>query len=182
MSELNGKRVAFIATDGFEDAELTSPWEAVTSAGATAVLVSPSTGEITGAKGHAQKVDLAVGEASVDDFDALVIPGGVKNADDIRVDPSAVAFAKAFFAEHKPVGVICHGPWLLIEAGVVDGRTLTSWPSLRTDLKNAGAEWVDREVVVDAGLVSSRNPGDLPAFTAKLVEEIGEGEHDRQHA
>ncbi|MBF4510985.1 type 1 glutamine amidotransferase [Plantibacter sp. VKM Ac-2885] len=179
---LNGKQVAFLLTDGYEDSELTSPWEAVTGAGATAQLVSPATQDVTGKNGHVQPVDVAVAEASSDDYHALVLPGGVVNADDLRVDESSVAFAKAFFEQGKPVGVICHGAWILIEADVVRGRELTSYPSLKTDLRNAGASWVDEEVVVDQGLVSSRTPDDLPAFNAKLVEEIGEGEHEGQHA
>ena len=179
---LNGKKVAFLLTNGYEDSELTSPWTAVVDAGARATLVSPSGRTVRGEKGHAQTVDLDVQHASADDFDALVLPGGVVNADKLRTDARAVAFAKAFFDQHKPVGVICHGPWTLVEAGVVDGRRLTSYPSLRTDLRNAGASWVDEEVVVDNGLVSSRTPADLPAFDAKLIEEIAEGEHARQTA
>lgn len=182
MSTLTGKKVAFVATDGFEDSELTSPWQAVTDAGATAVLVSPHPGSIEGKNGHAQHVDLGSREASAADFDALVIPGGVVNADHLRLDAASVAFAGDFFAQHKPVGVICHGGWLLVEAGVVDGRTLTSYPSLKTDLVNAGATWVDEEVVVDQGLVSSRTPDDLPAFNEKVVEEIAEGAHAGQTA
>ncbi len=182
MATLTNKRVAFLATDGFEDSELTSPWEAVTGEGASAALVAPESGDITGKNGHTQKVDLTSGSASADDFDALVLPGGVVNADHIRMDEASVALAKAFFEQHKPVGVICHGAWILIEAGVVDGRTLTSYPSLKTDLRNAGADWVDEEVVVDQGLVSSRTPDDLPAFNAKVVEEIGEGRHEGQTA
>ncbi len=182
MSHLTGKTVAFLVTDGFEDSELTEPWKAVTEHGATAVLVSPASGEVTGEKGHVQKVDRELADAVAEQFDALVLPGGVVNADDLRVEEDAVAFAKSFFDQHKPVGVICHGPWLLIEAGVVDGRKITSWPSLTTDLRNAGADWVDEEVVVDAGLVSSRNPDDLPAFCEKVVEEIAEGKHAEQHA
>lgn len=182
MADLDGKRVAFLLTDGFEDSELTSPWEAVTGAGATATLVSPADGSITGKNGHEQKVDRAVADADPSEFDALVLPGGVVNADAIRMDEPSIAFARTFFEQHKPVGVICHGPWLLIEAGVVEGRTITSWPSLKTDLKNAGANWVDEEVVVHDGLVSSRKPDDLPAFNAKVIEEIGEGEHEGQTA
>jgi protease I len=182
MSHLTGKRVAFIATDGFEDSELTSPWEAVTDAGAQAVLIAPESGTIEGKNGHTQSVDAVTDSADAGDFDALVLPGGVVNADHLRMDEHAVAFARDFFAQGKPVGVICHGAWTLIEAGVVDGRRMTSYPSLRTDLRNAGANWVDEEVVVDAGLVSSRTPDDLPAFNAKVVEEISEGRHAEQTA
>ncbi len=182
MASLDGKRVAFLLTDGFEDSELTSPWDAVTAAGAEAVLVSPANGSVTGKNGHEQGVDLAASAAASSDFDALVLPGGVVNADHLRMDAESTAFAKDFFAKHKPVGVICHGAWILIEADVVSGRTLTSYPSLTTDLRNAGATWVDEEVVVDAGFVSSRTPDDLPAFNAKLVEEIGEGKHSAQTA
>jgi protease I len=179
---LAGKTVAFVLTDGFEDSELTEPWKAVSGAGATVHLVAPHDGEVKGEKGHTQAVDRTLDQVSADEYDALVIPGGVQNADDLRVEQKAVEFAKAFFAAGKPVGVICHGPWLLIEADVVRGRTLTSWPSLKTDLINAGANWVDEEVEVDKGFVSSRNPDDLPAFCAKVVEEIAEGEHEEQHA
>jgi protease I len=182
MTDLSGKRVAFLLTDGFEDSELTSPWEAVTGAGATAVLVSPADGSITGKNGHEQGVDLAPSAADASEFDALVLPGGVVNADKIRMDRPSVEFARAFFAQHKPVGVICHGGWILTEADVVKGRTMTSYPSLQTDLRNAGATWVDEEVHVDNGLVSSRVPDDLPAFNDKLVEEISEGEHEGQTA
>lgn len=182
MATLTNKRVAFLATDGFEDSELTSPWEAVTGEGASATLVAPESGDITGKNGHTQSVDLTSDSASADDFDALVLPGGVVNADHIRMDEASVALAKSFFEQHKPVGVICHGGWILVEAGVVDGRTLTSYPSLKTDLRNAGADWVDEEVVVDQGLVSSRTPDDLPAFNAKVIEEIGEGRHEGQTA
>ncbi|HWS49883.1 MAG TPA: type 1 glutamine amidotransferase domain-containing protein [Microbacterium sp.] len=180
--ELEGKKVAFVLTDGFEDSEFSEPWKAVTGAGATAHLVAPHSGEVKGEKGFTQQVDLTLDDADADDYDALVIPGGVQNADDLRVEQKAVAFAKAFFEAGKPVGVICHGPWLLVEADVVRGRTLTSWPSLQTDLRNAGATWVDEEVETDKGLVSSRNPGDLPAFCAKVIEEIQEGVHEGQHA
>lgn len=182
MSHLTGKTVAFLATDGFEDSELTSPWQAVTEHGATAVLVSTESGTITGKNGHEAQVDRTTGDASAADFDALVLPGGVKNGDTIRLDEKAVTFVRDVFAQHKPVGVICHGGWILTDADVVRGRTLTSYPSLRTDLSNAGATWVDEEVVVDHGLVSSRVPDDLPAFNAKLVEEIGEGKHAEQTA
>lgn len=182
MAALSETKVAFLATDGFEDSELTSPWQAVSDVGAEVRLVSPKSGSISGAKGHEQRVDLSVTEASAGDFDALVLPGGVGNADQLRMDTAARHFARQFFEQHKPVGVICHGGWLLVEADVVDGRTMTSYPSLRTDLENAGANWVDQEVVVDQGLVSSRTPDDLPAFNKKLVEEIGEGPHPGQTA
>lgn len=181
-NDLDGKTIAFIATDGFEDSELTSPWQTVTDAGATAVMISPESGSIEGKNGHRQRVDRTTADARAIDFDALVLPGGVVNADDLRLDAAAVELARDFFAQGKPVAAICHAGWLLIEAGVVDGRTMTSFPSLRTDLINAGATWVDEEVVVDEGFVSSRTPDDLPAFTAKLVEEIREGEHSGQRA
>lgn len=182
MARIDGKRVAFLLTDGFEDSELTSPWEAATDAGAVATLIAPDSGEVTGKNGHTQSVDLTADAADAADFDALVLPGGVVNADHLRMDQDAVAFARAFFEQHKPVAVICHGGWILTEADVVRDRRMTSYPSLATDLRNAGATWVDEEVVVDAGLVSSRTPDDLPAFNAKLVEEIAEGAHADQTA
>ncbi|GAA4179105.1 type 1 glutamine amidotransferase domain-containing protein [Gryllotalpicola koreensis] len=172
-------------TDGVEQVEYTGPRQAVEEAGATAVLVSPKTDVVQGFnhvdKGDEFSVELPIGQASVDDFDALVLPGGVVNADALRTDAAAVEFARGFFAAHKPVGAICHAPWTLIEAGVVDGRTLTSWPSLQTDLRNAGANWVDEEVHVDKGFVTSRKPDDIPAFAAKLIEEIAEGPYQGQH-
>lgn len=182
MAKLTGKRVAFLATDGFEDSELTSPWDAVTGEGAAVSMVAPNGDKITGKNGHVQGVDLPANAASADDFDALVLPGGVVNADHLRLDKPSIELTRAFFEQHKPVGVICHGAWILIEADVVNGRTLTSYPSLTTDLRNAGATWVDEEVVVDQGLVSSRTPDDLPAFNAKVVEEIAEGKHSGQTA
>jgi protease I len=182
MTSISEAQVAFLATNGYEDSELTSPWKAVTGAGATATMVSPESDEITGKNSHVQAVDQPVADASADDFDALVLPGGVVNGDHLRMDRASIDFVRTFFEQQKPVGVICHGAWILIEAGVVDGRTMTSYPSLATDLRNAGAAWVDQEVVVDAGLVSSRNPDDLPAFCAKVIEEIREGQHRKQHA
>ena len=183
---IQGRKVAFLLTDGFEQVELTEPWKAVKEAGGTPVLVSPKADTVQGLdhidKADTFDVDVRVADADAADYDALVLPGGVVNADDIRVDADSVAFAAAFFAAGKPVASICHAPWILIEAGVVDGRRMTSYPTLRTDLRNAGAEWVDEEVVVDSGFVTSRNPDDLPAFCAKLIEEIAEGEHDEQHA
>lgn len=180
--DITGKTVAFLLTNGYEDSELTEPWRAVTEAGATAVLVSPADGSIAGKKGHTQPIDQAVSAANAADFHALVLPGGVINADHLRMDENSVTFTKAFFEAGKPVGVICHGAWILIEADVVRERELTSYPSLKTDLRNAGANWVDEEVVTDQGLVSSRTPADLPAFCAKLVEEISEGAHAGRHA
>jgi len=185
-NELTGKRIAFLATDGVEQVELTEPLRAVRDAGAETVLVSLRRGEFRGFDhldaADAFTADRAVAEARPDDYDGLVLPGGVANPDALRTDPDAVAFVRGFFEQHKPVGVICHGPWTLVEADVVRGRTLTSWPSLRTDLRNAGARWVDEQVVVDQGLVSSRRPDDIPAFAAKIVEEFVEGEHAGQRA
>jgi protease I len=179
-----GKEVAFLLTDGVEQIELTSPWQAVKDAGGQPTLVAPSGGRIQGFngtdKGDTFEVDLIVTEANASDFDALVLPGGVVNADHLRVDKDAQAFTHAFFEQHKPVASICHGPWLLIEAGVVSGRNVTSYHTLQTDLRNAGANWSDEEVVVDQGLVTSRNPDDLPAFNSKLLEEISEGQHAGQ--
>jgi protease I len=185
-NELQGKRVAFLFTTGVEQVELTEPLEAVRKAGADAELISLQKGEIEMwqhfDKGDKIEVDQAVADVDASDYDALVLPGGVANPDQLRVDADAVKFVRAFFEQDKPVGVICHGPWMLAEADVARGRTVTSWPSLRTDLRNAGAEWVDREVVVDNGLVTSRKPDDLPAFCAKIVEEFAEGRHTQRVA
>lgn len=182
--DISGKKVAFLLTDGFEQVELTQPWDAVKQAGGEPVLVAPKRGSVKGFNhtdpGDDFPVDVLVSEAQADDYDGLVIPGGVFNADQIRVDKNAQDFTRSFFSGKKPVAVICHGPWIMIEAGVVDGRKMTSYHTLATDLKNAGAEWVDKEVVVDSGLVSSRNPDDLPAFCTKLVEEVAEGKHQKQ--
>jgi protease I len=182
--KLQGKRVAFLATDMVEQVELTEPWKAVQDEGATPELVSLEDGEIQGFnhydKADTFKVDRTVEEASADDYDALVIPGGVGNPDTMRMNENAVEFTRQFFEQGKPVGVICHGPWMLVEAGVVRDRKVTSWPSLRTDIRNAGGNWVDQEVVVEDGLVTSRKPDDLPAFNAKIVEEFAEGRHAKQ--
>jgi len=169
-----GTRVAFLLTHGYEDSELTSPWEAVAAAGGEPVLVSPETGELEGKKGHKASVDLPVTEASAADFAGLVLPGGVMNGDKLRMDRHAVDFVRDFFTQRKPVAVICHGGWILTEAQVLSGRMMTSYPSLRTDLRNAGATWVDEEVVVDQQLVSSRTPADLPAFNAAFLEQLAE--------
>jgi protease I len=183
--KLNNKRIAFlVAPEGTEQVELTEPWKAVEEAGGTPELISTDDGEIQ-AFNHLDKadtftVDRTVADASPSDYDGLVLPGGVANPDFLRTDEQAVGFVRGFFEEAKPVGVICHGPWTLVEADVLKGRTITSWPSLRTDIRNAGGNWVDEEVVVDEGLVSSRKPDDLPAFCAKIVEEFCEGAHDGQ--
>jgi deglycase len=183
-NELQDKRIAFLATDGVEQVELAEPWKAIESAGGQPELLSIKPGKIQGFehldKGEEFRIDKHVSQADPDDYDGLVLPGGVANADFLRADEDAVRFVKNFFETGKPVGVICHGPWTLVEAGVVQGRTLTSWPSLKTDIENAGGRWVDEEVAVDAGLISSRKPDDLPAFCAKIVEEFAEGEHAEQ--
>jgi protease I len=183
--KLQDKRIAFlVAPEGTEQVELTEPWEAVSSEGATPELVSTESGEIQAFnhldKGDRFKVDHTVEDVTPADYDGLVLPGGVANPDFLRMDENAVAFVRGFFEQGKPVGVICHGPWSLVEADVLKNRKITSWPSLRTDIRNAGGNWVDEEVVVDEGLVSSRNPDDLPAFCAKIVEEFAEGVHEGQ--
>jgi len=176
MAELTGKKIAFLATDMVEQVELTEPWKAVEEAGGTPELVSLEEGEIQGFdhydKADTFRVDRVVGEVTADDYDGLVLPGGVGNPDALRTDEDAVRFARTFVESGKPVAVICHGPWTLVEAEVVRDRTLTSFPSIKTDIKNAGGNWVDQEVVVDDGLISSRNPDDLPAFCKALVEEF----------
>ena len=183
-NNLSGKRIAFLATDGVEQVELTDPWQAVKDAGATPELISLKSGKIQGwnhdKKGKKFKVDKLVHETSAEDYDGLVLPGGVMNPDTLRMYDEAVDFVRDFFKQEKPVASICHGPWMLVEADVVDGRRLTSWPSVKTDIRNAGGNWVDEEVVVDNGLVTSRKPDDLPAFCAKAVEEFAEGRHATQ--
>ena len=179
--DLSGKRIAFLATDGVEQSELRRPWEAIKDAGAEVELLSIHAGEIQGLqhmdKGEKFKVNRVVDEADSSSYDGLVLPGGVANPDALRANESAVKFVKDFFDDSKPVAAICHGPWTLVEADVVRGRTLTSWPSLRTDIENAGGRWVDEEVHVDEGLVTSRRPDDLDAFCAKAIEEFAEGRH-----
>ena len=178
---LDGLKVAVLATDGFEQVELEKPVAALKAAGADVDIVAPKPGEIQGFnhhdKGDKTPVDRPLAEASADDYDAIVLPGGVINPDQLRLAPEAIDFIRAFSQANKPIAAICHGPWTLINAGAVQGRRMTSWPSLETDLKNAGAEWVDEEEVVDRGLVTSRKPDDLPAFCAKMVEEFAEGRH-----
>jgi protease I len=184
--ELKGKKIAFLAADMFEQVELTEPWQALENAGAELELVSLKDGQIQGFnhydKADTFKVDRTVEEANASDYDALVLPGGVGNPDTLRQDENAVRFVRDFFEQGKPVGAICHAPWTLVEAGVVRGRTLTSFPSLQTDIRNAGGFWLDKEVVVDSGLVTSRRPDDLPAFDKKLIEEFAEGRHEQQSA
>jgi protease I len=181
-----GKRVAFLATDGVEQVELTDPWQAVKDVGSKPELISIKSGKIQ-CMNHDEKsdtfpVDHLVADVSAEDYDALVLPGGVLNPDTLRMNQTAVDFVRDFFKQGKPVAAICHGPWMLVEADVIVGRTLTSFPSIKTDIRNAGGNWVDKEVVVDQGLVTSRSPHDLPAFNAKLIEEIAEGSHAKQHA
>jgi protease I len=179
--QLTGRRVAALVAKGFEQVELLDPQQALTKAGAIVHVVSPETETVRGWNhtewGQSVPVDLPLAEARAGDYDALLLPGGVMNPDRLRMNPSAVEFVKQFFDDGKPIAVICHGPWTLIEAGVVRGLTITSYPSLKTDLQNAGANWVDRDVVVDRGIVSSRRPADLPAFNEKMIEEFGEGQH-----
>ena len=181
--DLSGKKVAIIATDGVEQVELEEPKKAIEDAGGETVLMSLEEGDFQAMHGEVDKGDtftaeLAIADASPDDFDGIVLPGGVANPDNLRQSKDVIEFLQDFFKTGKPVGVICHGPWTLVEADLVRGRTLTSFPSVRTDIENAGGEWVDEEVVVDEGLVSSRNPDDLPAFCAKVVEEVAEGAHE----
>jgi protease I len=182
--KLSGKKVAFLATHGVEQVELTEPWKSVEQEGGKPELLSLESGEIQGFehldKGDTFKVDKPVADADQSDYDGLVLPGGVANPDFLRADEKAVRFVRSFFEAGKPVAAICHGSWTLVEADVVKGRTLTSWPSVKTDIRNAGGTWVDEEVHVDSGLVTSRKPDDLPAFCDKLVEEICEGRHEEQ--
>lgn len=182
--KLNGKRVAILATDGVEQVELEKPRQALEKAGAETRLVSPADGSVRAWQhdhwGDQLAVDVPLSQASADDFDALLIPGGVMSPDKLRMNDKAVDLVRAFFQQTKPVAAICHGPWMLVEANVVKGREVTSWPSLETDMENAGAKWVDREVVVDQGLVTSRKPDDIPAFNDKMIEEFAEGEHAAQ--
>jgi len=181
---LKGKKVAIVAADMVERVELVEPRKALEAAGAKTELVSIRPGEITSFDhfdpADKLKVDKTVEEVDTSDYDALMIPGGVGNPDQLRGDENMVAFVRDFFAQGKPVAAICHAPWLLVEAGVVRGRKITSWPTLQTDIRNAGGEWVDREVVVDEGLVTSRKPDDIPAFNSKMIEEFAEGKHAKQ--
>ncbi len=186
MATLNGMKVAILAAEGFEQAELTEPRQALQDAGAETQVVSPAKGEVQGwkhfDKGERIKVDVPLEQADAAEFDALLLPGGVANPDQLRMMPKALQFVRAFFEAGKPVAAICHGPWTLIDAGVLRGRTLTSWPSLKTDLVNAGALWVDREVCVDHGLVSSRKPADIPAFNRKMIAEFAGGRRSGEAA
>jgi protease I len=183
-NELTGKRIAFLATDGVEQSELQKPWDAARNEGADVELISLNLGSIQGVSGMERGITFAVtrtvDDANPDEYDGLVLPGGVADPDKLRVNRTAVEFVQAFVEAGKPVAAICHGPWTLVEAGVVRGRTLTSWPSLKTDIRNAGGSWLDAEVHVDRGLVTSRKPDDLPAFCAKMIEEFAEGVHSEQ--
>ena len=180
--DLKGLKVAILVADGFEQVELTEPRKALDKAGAETQIVSPVKGQVQGwnhyDKGDSFPVDVTLERADPQNYDALLLPGGVANPDQLRMIPDAVAFIKRFFEAGKPVAAICHGPWPLIDAGVVSGRKITSWPSLKADLHNAGAEWVDEEVVTDNGLVTSRKPDDIPAFNRKMIEEFAEGRHE----
>ncbi len=183
-ANLSGKKVAILVADGFEQVELTEPKQALERAGAQTKIVSPAQGKVKGWQhtewGDQFSVDVQLAQARADDYDALLLPGGVMNPDKLRANKQAVQFVKAFVDAGKPIAAICHGPWTLIEAGAVSGRTITSYPSLQTDLRNAGANWVDQEVVTDQGLVTSRKPDDIPAFNRKMIEEFAEGRHERQ--
>lgn len=184
MKKLEGRKVAILVANGFEQSEMTEPKKALEQAGAVAHIVSPQQNQVKGWQhkewGDAFAVDVPLDEADPGDYDALLLPGGQMNPDNLRIEPQAVAFAKAFFDAGKPVAAICHGPWLLVETGALNGRTVTSWPSLKSDLTNAGAIWVDEEVVTDQGLVTSRKPDDIPAFNRKMIEEFAEGHHEAQ--
>jgi len=183
-TSLQGKKVAILATDGFEESELLEPRSQLRDAGATVHVVAPHNGEIQGMchleHGHSVEVDCVLEQAEADDYDALVLPGGLYNPDSLRQDEGALRFTRRFFEAGKPVAAICHGPQILIDADLLEGRELTSWPAIRRDVENAGGHWVDREVVVDHGFVTSRSPDDLPSFCRKLVEEVGEGRHAGQ--
>jgi protease I len=178
-TKLQGKKIAIVATDGFEQVELTEPKKALEAAGAKVDVISPKPGEIKGWKftdwGDRIKVDKTLDDAKPTDYDGLVLPGGQINPDKLRIEPKAVAFVTEFFNSGKPIGAICHGPWMLVEAGVVKKKTLTSWPSVRTDIRNAGGHWVDEEVVTDGNLTTSRNPDDIPAFSKRLIQEFSQG-------
>lgn len=180
-NELSGKRVAILVADGFEQTEMTEPRAALENAGASTALISPESDRVRAFKhsdpGDKFPVDVPLQNARPADYDALLLPGGVANPDKLRMNPDAVQFVRSFLDAGKPIAAICHGPWTLIEAGAVHGRHMTSWPSLQTDLKNAGADWVDEEVVVDRGLITSRKPDDIPAFNRKMIEEFREGNH-----
>lgn len=182
--KLENKKVAVLVADGFEESEFTEPVTALQDAGAEVEVISLKPGKVKAWAekewGDEYRVDRTVDQANADDYDALVLPGGVMNPDLLRANPVAVKFVEGFTSKNKPIAAICHGPWTLIETGALEGRTVTSWPSLKTDLTNAGATWVDEEVYVDNGLVTSRNPGDLPAFCKKMIEEIAEGEHSNR--
>ena len=184
--KLSGKKVAILVSDGFEQVEMTEPRQALDEAGAQTVLVSPKDDKVKGWQhdhwGDEFTVDLKLDRAKASDFDALLLPGGVMNPDHLRMNPKAVEFVREFFEESKPVAAICHGPWMLVESGAVKGRTVTSWPSLQTDIRNAGGTWVDREVVTDNGLVTSRKPDDIPAFNRKMIEEFAEGKHGERRS
>jgi protease I len=179
MASLKGKKIAFLATDGFEQVELTEPRKALDEAGATTIIVSLKSGEIKGWKfnewGDTVKVDTELSEANPNDFDALVLPGGVINPDHLRMEPTAVNFVRQFVATGKTTAAICHGPWTLLEAGALKGKTVTSWPSLKTDLKNAGAHWIDQEVVTSGNLIFSRKPDDIPAFSKAIIDSVSLG-------
>jgi protease I len=181
-SNLKGKKVAILATDGFEQVELTEPRKALDEAGATTVVIAPKPGVIRGWKskewGDSIKVDKTLENANPNDYDALLLPGGVMNPDHLRMEPAAVNFVRQFVSSGKPTGAICHGPWMLLEAGALSGKTVTSWPSLKTDLKNAGANWVDQEVATDGAFITSRKPDDIPAFSRALIDSISRGVHN----
>jgi len=183
-SELTGKTIAILVADGFEQSELVEPKRALEKAGATTEIVSPNKGEVRGWKdkdwGDSFPIEVPLDSADVNSYDGLLLPGGVMNPDRLRTNRKAVDFVKSFFDAGKPVAAICHAPWTLVEAGVLRGRTVTSWPSLQTDILNAGGDWVDREVVNDNGLVTSRMPADIPAFNRKMIEEFSEGQHGRK--
>jgi protease I len=186
MASLSGKKIAFLATDGFEQAELFDPRKALDEAGATTVVISPKNGEIKAWNmkdwGKTVKVDKPLADANPNDYDALVLPGGVINPDHLRMDPAAVNFVKKFVETGRPTAAICHGPWTLVEAGVVRGKTVTSWPSVKTDLKNAGANWVDQEVVTDGQFIFSRKPDDIPAFSRAIIEAVSGSARQRAAA